>query len=70
MYYVKVEGKSSSKGDYSHQQPTNLEVALDDLERMVYSAKAQGYGNLRILWLDTGNPDGWEDITSKYMGRK
>lgn len=58
MYYVRVEGKSP-KGSYSHMRATNLELALDDRDEMVYSAKAQGYGNITAWWLDTRKSDEW-----------
>lgn len=70
MYYVRVEGDGPEGYSTHASKPTNLEMALDDLDDMVYSAEAMGYGNLRIFWLDEANPDGWEDITDKYNARK
>ena len=69
MYYVRVEG-NSPEGEYSYMKPTNLELALDHLDDMVYSAESIGVTDIKVEWLDEANPDGWEDITTEYMGRK
>lgn len=71
MYYVRVEGDGPEGYSTHASKPTNLEMALDDLDDMVYSAKACGYTNIRLFWLDTHSKSGqWEDITDTYMERK
>lgn len=65
MFYINVTGKSAAKGDYSHTKPTNLELALEDRADMVYSAKAQEYGNIRSWFIDESNGKGWESMDTE-----
>lgn len=69
MYMVRVEGTLAGKS-YVYCRPTNLELALDHMDDMVYSAESIGVENIQLFWLDEHNDKGWQEVTIEYMGRK